>query len=161
MARQLDRTYLACPIHAGALERPAQHHGTIDRIETEVAVKFFRCLCNTIRVMHLRPSREPYRLGLPVKHTDQAIDKQGGSVRRSLLMVRVLPCKHMSGILDQSMLEPASGADKGPVPLAGELNPPQSAFHADVWAARGRPQRIEGIEELVHGVRTQRAGGKP
>ena len=79
MARQLDHTRFAFPINAGALQRSAQYPGTIYWVEAEVAAKLFRCLCNTIRVMHLRPSCEPYRLRLPHKRADQTIDEQGVS----------------------------------------------------------------------------------
>jgi hypothetical protein len=161
MARQLDHTRFAFPINAGALQRSAQYPGTKDWVEAEVAAKLFRCLCNTIRVMHLRPSCEPYRLRLPHKREDQAMDEQGGSVRCCFLMVCILQLEHVACILDQSMLETASGAEKGPVPLAGELNPSQGSFHADIWAARSRPQSVTGIEELKHRASIQCTGGKP
>ena len=76
-------------------------------------------------------------------------------------MIRILLLEHVACILYQSMLKATSASEKGSASLAGELNPTQGSFHAEVRATRGRPKRVEGIEELRRSARTQFAGRKP
>jgi hypothetical protein len=123
MGRQLDHSYLSFLIHSGTLKRSAQDPFSVDRIEAEVTAKLFRCLLTAVCLVHPRSSRQPYSPGLPYQRADQAIDEQGGGVGPELFMFSVLQLEHVSGILYQSMLKPASGADKGSPVLAGELNP--------------------------------------
>jgi len=110
-------------INSRAAERSTQHLRSVDRIETEVAAKLLRCLFPAIRSVYLRPFRESYRLGLPYQRADQAVDEGDWGVRCDFFMVRILQLADVSGILYQSMLEPASGANKGSPLLTGKANP--------------------------------------
>ena len=65
MVRQLYHTHLSFLIHSGALQRSAQDLFSVDWIEAEVTVKLFHCLFPAIRLVRLRPFRQPYRLCLP------------------------------------------------------------------------------------------------
>ena len=123
MVRQLYHTRLSFLIHSSASKRSAQDPFSVGGIEAEATAKLFRGLLTAVRLVHLCPFRQPYRLCLPDERADQAVDERGCGVWCRLLMVRVLHFADVTGILYQSMLEAASGADKGfPMPT-GELNP--------------------------------------
>jgi hypothetical protein len=139
MVRQLYYAHLSFLINSCASEWSAQNKCSVGWIEAEVTVKLFRCLLTAIRLVRLRPFRKPYRLCLPYERADQAVNEWGRGVRCRLLMVRILQFADVSGILYQSMLEAASGADKGSSLLSGKVNPAQGSFHAHVRTAWSCP----------------------
>jgi hypothetical protein len=60
-------------------------------------------------------------------------------------MLGILETQYMARILDQSMLETASGADERPALLTCESDSPQRAIHAFVRAGWSTPQGIKWL----------------
>lgn len=61
-------------------------------------------------------------------------------------MVGVADPQDVPCILYQSMLEPPSGPEEGPVLLTSEANAVECTVHAPVWATRRRPYRMRPLE---------------
>src|SRR5215475_13932849 len=76
-------------------------------------------------------------------------------------MVCLREVENIARILNQSMLEAASGAEERPSLLSGKTNPAQGSLHAAVGATRGTPQRIARLKDSCHSPLSEFRGGKP
>lgn len=64
-------------------------------------------------------------------------------------MVSIVDGEHITGILDQSMLKPASGTEEWPAFFTRKLDSLQRAMHTFVWTGWCTPQ---GIKSLQYGL---------
>ena len=93
-----------------ASEQPVPERG----VETEVALEPFVRGILTIRVRYDRSGNETDGLLTADQRARKAVDQQRGGIGIGLFECGFLEACGVSRILHQSMLESASGADKGP-----------------------------------------------
>ena len=75
----------------------------------------------------------------------QFVDDKGRAVRVGLCMFCLLNSQGIAGILYQSILKAASGAQKRPFIFPAEPNGPQGAIHALMRVARRPPESVKSF----------------
>jgi hypothetical protein len=148
MIGELDDSDFSIGTYARDPERSLAEVISIHRVKPIVTAELLRHFLPSIQAMGQRLRRNPYLLRRTNERAGQFADHQCRRVRSGFFMLSILDPQHISRILDQSMLEPSSGADERPAPLARESDSPQRAIHAFVRAGWGTPQ---GIKRLQHG----------
>jgi hypothetical protein len=97
------------------------------------------------------PWQDRYRLGGANQRAGQLVNDQTCGIWGDFFMVSIVDSKHITGILDQSMLKSASGPEEWPAFFTRKLDSLQRAMHAFVWTGWRTPQ---GIKPLQCGLTT-------
>jgi hypothetical protein len=112
------------------------------RIHAVVAGEPFNRLVPAVNLMSVAASRDADGLPLPDERAIQFADQLQRRIRRRLFVIGVGKAQSVAGILYQSMLKSASGAEKRHASFAGKSDRLQHAIHAAIWTAGTGPDRV-------------------
>lgn len=135
MIRQLHDVRIAVGIHSRDPQGAALEPIAEGLVEAEIAGKLF---LDDAPAVYLEGAGAGENLNGPRDARQRALepaDQGRGRVRRAFLMVCIGDSQNMARILYQSMLESASGGEKGPVGFPGKPDGIERPRHAAVRAA--------------------------
>ena len=114
-------------------------------VETITTLKLLNAGFRPIGLIGQGVRSDLYGLRPANQRAAQFVDDKVRAVRVGLCMFCRLNSQGIAGILYQSMLKAASGAQKRPSFFAAELNGPQGAIHALIRAARRPPKSVKSF----------------
>lgn len=161
MRAQFNHSYLAVGVSADHAQFAVVKLCLVVRIEAIVTGKFLRHSCLTIDLMGQCVWQQRDNLGCAHQRTGQTTDEQCGRSGRRFFMLGLGDPQDMAGILYQSMLKSASGADKGSSLFTRKLDRLERTLHTLVGTARGTPQGIAWLENGLPSFPCQRWRWQP
>ena len=142
---QFHNSHILIGIDSGNFKIAFDQMVPIFLVETIVTLKLLSGGLRSIHLIGQGVWSDLYGLRLIHQRAAQFVDDKDRAVRAGLCMFCLLNPQGIAGILYQSILKAASGAQKRPSIFAAKLNDPQGTLHAHIGAARSPPKSVKSL----------------